>query len=101
MIKESQYGKQNRTGHRDETCLPMMQIPKRYAVFRPLADVDADKETPQTVIFFADPDELSALVVLANYNRGNNENVFIPYAAGCQTIGIYPYGRRNPTGRTP
>jgi hypothetical protein len=68
-----------------------MQIPKRYVVFRRLADVDAKKETPQTVIFFADPDELSALIVLANYGRGSNENVIIPYAAGCQTIGIYPY----------
>jgi hypothetical protein len=29
--------------------------------------------------------------VLANYGRGDNENVIMPYAAGCQTIGIYPY----------
>jgi len=72
-------------------ALPIMQIPKRYVVFQPLADVNAGKETPQTVIFFADPDELSALVVLANYGRGSNENAIIPYAAGCQTIGIYPY----------
>jgi hypothetical protein len=43
------------------------------------------------VIFFADPDQLSALVILANYGRETNENVIIPYAAGCQTIGIYPY----------
>lgn len=72
-------------------ALPIMQIPKRYVVFRPLADVDPARETPQTVIFFADPDELSALVVLANYGRDDNENVIIPFAAGCQTIGIYPY----------
>ena len=31
------------------------------------------------------------MVVLANYDRGDNHNVIIPYAAGCQTIGIYPY----------
>jgi hypothetical protein len=72
-------------------ALPITQIPKRYVVFRPLADVDPAEETPQTVIFFADPDELSALVVLANYGRDNNENVLIPFAAGCQTLGIYPY----------
>ena len=78
--------------------LPITQIPKRYVVFRPLADIDPDREPPQTVIFFADPDELSALVVLANYGRGDNENVIIPYAAGCQTIGIYPY-REAKTGR--
>ena len=71
--------------------LPIRQIPKRYVLFSPLADVDPEKERPQTVIFFADPDELSALVVLANYGRGSNENVFIPFAAGCQTLGIFPY----------
>ena len=43
------------------------------------------------MIFFVSPDQLSALTVLANYARGDNENVIIPYAAGCQTIGIYPY----------
>jgi uncharacterized protein (DUF169 family) len=71
--------------------LPVTQIPKRYVVFRPLSDVDPVQSPPQTVIFFADPDELSALVVLANYGRGDNENVIIPYASGCQTIGIIPY----------
>jgi hypothetical protein len=42
-------------------------------------------------IEIGDRDELSALVVLANYGRGDNENVIIPFAAGCQTIDIYPY----------
>lgn len=71
--------------------LPMIDIPAAYAVFRPLSDVDPAKEEPRAVIFFANPDQLSALTVLANYGRGDNENVTIPYAAGCQTIGIYPY----------
>lgn len=71
--------------------LPMREIPARYVVFKPLAEVDPERDNLRTVIFFADPDRLSALVVLANYGRGDNENVFIPYAAGCQTIGIYPY----------
>jgi uncharacterized protein (DUF169 family) len=71
--------------------LPIMEIPTRYVVFKPLADVDEAKERPQTILFFVNPDQLSALVVLANYGREDNENVIIPYAAGCQTIGIYPY----------
>jgi uncharacterized protein (DUF169 family) len=71
--------------------LPIMEIPTRYVVFKPLPEVDPSAEKPVSVIFFADPDQLSALVVLANYGRGDNENVIIPYAAGCQTIGIYPY----------
>lgn len=71
--------------------LPITNIPAEYVVFKPLKDVDPGSESPRTVIFFADPDQLSALVVLANYGRGDNQNVIIPYAAGCQTIGIYPY----------
>ena len=71
--------------------LPLTEIPEPYVVFQPLDKVDFVKERPQTIIFFVNPDQLSALVVLANYARGDNENVIIPYAAGCQTIGIYPY----------
>ncbi len=71
--------------------LPMTDIPTEYVIFKPLSDVDRAQEQPQTIVFFADPDQISALVVLANYSRGDNENVIIPYAAGCQTIGIYPY----------
>ena len=71
--------------------LPLTKIPKQYVAFQPLDVVDTKKEKPQTIIFFVNPDQLSALVVLANYGRGDNENVIIPYAAGCQTIGIYPY----------
>ncbi|MCX5849595.1 MAG: DUF169 domain-containing protein [Deltaproteobacteria bacterium] len=71
--------------------LPLTEIPATYVVFRPISDVDPVKEKPQTIIFFVNPDQLSALTVLANYGRGDYENVIIPYAAGCQTIGIYPY----------
>ena len=71
-------------------CLPITDIPATYVVFKPLAGINRETESPQVIIFFADPDQLSALVVLANYGRGDNENVFTPYAAGCQTVGIYP-----------
>jgi hypothetical protein len=70
--------------------LPITEVPTRYVVLKPLADV-APGETPETVIFLVDPDRLSALVVLANYAGGGNENVTMPWAAGCQTIGIIPY----------
>jgi uncharacterized protein (DUF169 family) len=72
-------------------CLPIIDIPATVVVFKPLPEVDPNQEKLQVVIFFVDPDQLAALVVLANYGRGDNQNVIIPYAAGCQTIGIYPY----------
>ena len=71
--------------------LPIVDIPAAYVIFKPLLEVDSGQEKPQVVIFFADPDQLSALVVLANYGRDGNQNVIMPYAAGCQNIGIYPY----------
>jgi hypothetical protein len=71
--------------------MPIMQVPARYVIFKPLDKVELDKEKPEIIIFLADPDQVSALVILANYRGNGNENAIIPYAAGCQTIGIYPY----------
>lgn len=72
-------------------ALPMTDVPSAYVVFKPLSCIEPTKEKPQTILFFVNPDQLSALTVLANYARGDNENVIMPYAAGCQNIGIYPY----------
>ncbi|MGE4344832.1 MAG: DUF169 domain-containing protein [Geoalkalibacter sp.] len=71
--------------------LPIMEVPEKYVVFKPLTDLDPTREQPQVIVFLADPDQLSALVVLANYGRGDNLNVIAPFAAGCQQIGILPY----------
>jgi len=71
-------------------ALPMIDVPTRYVVLKPLSQV-RDDERPEVVIFLVDPDRLSALVVLANYDREGNENVIMPWGAGCQTIGILAY----------
>jgi len=70
--------------------IPMRQIGTRYVVFKPLDQVEEEKETPEVIVFTVNPDQISALVILANYNRTGMENVAIPWAAGCQTIGIFP-----------
>lgn len=71
--------------------LPINDPESRYVVFKPLAQIDPARETPATVVFVANPDQLSALVILANYARQGRENVSIPWAAGCQTIGLLPF----------
>lgn len=71
--------------------LPVTDIPTRYVVLKPLSSIDPDREEPRVVIFLAEPDQISALVVLANYEGPDNERVFVPYAAGCQAVGIYPF----------
>ncbi|MEZ4551676.1 MAG: DUF169 domain-containing protein [Desulfobacterales bacterium] len=71
--------------------LPINDPESRYVLFKPLAQIDLARETPETVVFVANPDQLSALVILANYARSGMENVSIPWAAGCQTIGLLPF----------
>jgi hypothetical protein len=71
-------------------AMPMIDVPTRYVVLKPLSQVRQD-ERPEVVIFLVDPDRLSALVVLANYGRDTNDNVIMPWGAGCQTIGILAY----------
>jgi uncharacterized protein (DUF169 family) len=70
--------------------LPMMHVPAKYVVFKRLDQVGAD-ERPMVIVFLANADQMSALVVMANYTQGSGENAIIPHAAGCQTIGILAY----------
>lgn len=80
-------------------CLPLTDISTKYVVFKPLSDVDLERDNVQSVTLLVNPDQFSALVVLANYGRGHNENVILPFGAGCQVIGIYTYrekGKENP-----
>ena len=72
-------------------CLPITDVPFEYVVFKPLREVDPEQERPEVIVFLADMDQLTALVVLADYGRDDNESVIIPQAAGCQSIGIYPF----------
>lgn len=71
--------------------LQTQNIPFTYVVFKPLRDVDPDAETPQLVCFYANPDQLSGLVVLANYGRQGYDNVVVPFGSGCSTICLHPY----------
>lgn len=72
--------------------LPITDIPFQYVVFKPLPMVDIANEEPKVVVFYANADQLSALVVLANYGRPGNDNVIIPFAAGCQSVCLIPWG---------
>lgn len=71
--------------------LPFADIPEKYVIFKPLANVGPARETPQVVCMYTNPDQLSALVVLANYGRPGADNVIIPFSAGCHTICLLPY----------
>lgn len=72
-------------------ALPITEVPAQYVVMKPLSRVDPAQEEPVSVTFLVNPDQLSALVILANYDRPGLENVAAPYAAACQVVGILSY----------
>lgn len=84
------YFKSPGTARRFIDSLPMTEVPATYVVFKPLGQLASD-ETPEVVVFLANADQLSALSVLASYDRGGGPGVIMPFGAGCQTLGIIPY----------
>ncbi len=72
-------------------ALPMADVPTKYVAMKPLSEVDPEKDAPVSVSFLVNPDQLSALVILANYDRQGLENVAVPYVAACQVVGIMSY----------
>lgn len=71
--------------------LPITEQCPPYVVFRPLSDVEPEGEVPDVVVFTVDPDQLSSLVVLANYATPRNDRVIIPFGSGCQQVGLLPF----------
>ncbi len=71
--------------------LPSTVIPTLYVVFTPLDQLDVAQQPPTLVSALCNPDQLSALVVLANYGRPTSDNVIIEHGAGCHTVFLLPY----------
>ncbi|MBN1376689.1 MAG: DUF169 domain-containing protein [Dehalococcoidia bacterium] len=71
--------------------MPAIDLPCKYLIFKPLHEVDIYKEHPELIIFLTNPDQLSALVVLANYSRSNNHSVAITGGSACISICLYPF----------
>jgi len=66
-------------------------IPQQYAIFKPLVQIDPEKEKPVLVSFPANADQLSALAALINFRRPGSEHVAAPFGAGCQSVCVLPF----------
>jgi uncharacterized protein (DUF169 family) len=64
--------------------------PHRYRVLKPLPDVEPEREAPRLVVYLVNPDQISALSVLANYNRGKGDAVVVRFGAGCHSFCLHP-----------
>jgi uncharacterized protein (DUF169 family) len=85
MTEGERYFKSPELARQFVDSLPMTEIPTDYVVFKPLEDI-TQKDSPTLILFLVNPDQLSALVVLANYNRARRDTVIVPFGAGCQSI---------------
>jgi uncharacterized protein (DUF169 family) len=70
--------------------MPEFRAPGRFIVFKRW-DMLEEKDEPDVVIFFAQPDVLSGLFTLANFDEAEPDAVFAPFAAGCGSLVRYPY----------
>ena len=66
-------------------AMPLIDVQRKYRVLTPLEKWEEDNP-PELVYLFANPDQLSALVILCGYFRGTALNVVAPFAAACQSI---------------
>lgn len=101
FLKGERYIRTPQDTQRFVQSLPIRDIPCKYVVVKPLDQADPQKDDIKNVTYFVDADGLSALVLLASYDRPDAENVIIPWAAGCQVMGILAYrelDRERPRG---
>lgn len=71
--------------------IPLYNTEKEYVLFKPLNLIEDEIEKPETVVFLANPNQLSGLIVIANYGRETIDNVYAPFGGGCHTIVLLPY----------
>ena len=72
---------------------PIIDISTKYVIFKPLSKVTDEK--PVVVVFIANPHQISALIIMANYARETNDNVVVKMGAGCHQIGIFAYAEQS------
>lgn len=85
------YKKDPELGKEFVECLPITEIPYQYIIFKPLSELDTTQEEATLISFYVNNDQLSALTVMANYDRPGIENVFLPFGSGCQSAFLLPY----------
>jgi len=72
---------------------PVLRAPARFIVFKRWDRLE-EADTPEVVIFFAEPDVLAGLFTLARFDAVERDTVCAPFGSGCSTIVLHPYLER-------
>jgi len=92
------YLKNQELAEKFATGLPEI-VTDKYIIFKPLSELN-EGETPEIIVFLTNADQLSALTLLANYDKEDQDNVKIDFAAGCQQTVLYPLHEAEKGGST-
>lgn len=73
--------------------MPYAEAGRKYVVFKPYSQIPEDA-APDLIFLLADPDQISALVIMSGFDRGTSLNVIAPFGAACHSI-LYAYNEIN------
>lgn len=85
MLEGERFYKNPELARKWVNSLPMTDVPTEFVVFKPWEQV-TEQEEPELIVFFVNADQLAALVVMADFNRGTNQSITAPFGAACQPI---------------
>jgi len=76
----------------DETQKKLVKLPSegKYLIFKRWDKLE-EQDNPDVVIFLAQPEVLSGLFTLANFDQIDTQGVVTHFSAGCGSIIHYPY----------
>jgi hypothetical protein len=69
---------------------PNFKAPAPFIIFKRWDNLKKE-DNPEVVIFFAQPDVLSGLFTLVNFDESEPEGVSTPMGSGCSSVVAYPY----------
>jgi hypothetical protein len=67
-----------------------LKAPGKYIVFKRWDRLE-EYDNPDVAVFFANPDILSGLFTLANFDQSRDDSTIAPFGAGCASIVYFPY----------
>jgi hypothetical protein len=69
---------------------PDFRAPAPFVIFKKWDNLEK-QDSPEVVTFFAQPDVLSGLFTLVNFDESEPKGVIAPMGSGCSSIVSYPY----------